>query len=240
LIVLGAPIESPAREGALCESLTSSRVPPRGEPPPDPTGFSQRDNPRMPSAALSAIWDAAIERFGWLRALFGSPFAFLSRREELSRAEVRDVLSLLRPIERLLRCAILILALTSHGPPPPPRAPLRRTRIASRRAPSWPGAESGAWRGVRFRVLPRISKTTSRSKARAGLFYRYPLAKRMEAVARVLADPDRFVRPLIRTLRRRMKALLPLCRRLGVCDPEAPSDLVGAAKLVAATLPDTS
>jgi hypothetical protein len=37
-----------------------------------------------------------------------------------------------------------------------------------------------------------------------------------------------------------MKALLPLCRRLGVCDPEAPSDLVGAAKLVAATLPDTS
>jgi hypothetical protein len=186
----------------------------------------------MPFASLSDIWSAAIERFAWLRGLFGTPFAFLSVRADLTREARDEVLAYLRPLERLLRCALVLLA---HREPvaPAPRATRRGERIPGRTPPAAPGAESNEWRGVSFSVLPRPARPRRRARRAfcsppPQAFSRYPLAKRMEAIARVMAAPERWIRRLARWLRTRMndarRALRPLLTR----DPRAPPDVADA------------
>ncbi|MBI1188529.1 MAG: hypothetical protein GC206_14545 [Alphaproteobacteria bacterium] len=193
----------------------------------------------MPIASLSDIWSAAAERLAWLHNIFGAPFAFLAQREDLTRAARQEILAYLRPLERLIRCALILAALTA-APSQPKRAPRAARRPMAPRAPHWPGEDSRAWRGVRFTVLPRAALPHARARSAGAVFSRYAIAKRMEAVARILDAPARWVARLAATIRLRRNTVLPACRRATSPSRDASEDIVAAASLAAAALHNTS
>lgn len=188
----------------------------------------------MTHPSLSELWSAAVERLARLQIVFGTPFAFLTTRSELFRAERRRLLRHLAPLERLVRALLLALALSEPAPPSVRRkAPRRPARTPA--APAWPGPNSGAWTGVRFRVVPAPARARTAAAGRAApatVFYRYPLARRMEALARVLADPAPYVRRLAAMLRTRTTRMLAWVARITRPDPRAPHDLAAAQALL--------
>ncbi|MBI1185745.1 MAG: hypothetical protein GC206_00120 [Alphaproteobacteria bacterium] len=188
----------------------------------------------------SDLWSAAIDRLSWLRGLFGSPFAFLRQRGALSRDERNDVLAHLRPLERLVRATLMLMALADQGPPRPASVPKRRPRRTIA-APRWPGEDSSAWRGVAFRVLASPARPRRRAvrAAPATIFHRYPLAKRMEAIARVLARPERWIARLAQTFRTRTTSASRARAALGRYGPHAPGAIAAAAALIDAARRDT-
>ncbi|MBI1186867.1 MAG: hypothetical protein GC206_05965 [Alphaproteobacteria bacterium] len=173
---------------------------------------------------LSDLWSAALDRLVRLHAVFGTPFAFLTACGELTRAEHGALLRHLRPLERLVRVALLFMALCE--PAPAPARAMSRKPVSIRVAtPSWPGEDSSAWRGVRFRVLsgrPR-GRTSAHAGARAQVYARYPLATRMEAIARVIAAPDRWVRRLAALLRTQRNRVAGAIRRLSAAPTARPA-----------------
>jgi len=155
----------------------------------------------QPCSALSDIWSAAATLYSYLRAIFGAPAAFLTHAGEMTRAERLEVFAYLRPLERILRCALVTLALTVHGP----ARPARKARAGARRAAKlrWPGENSTDWQGVRFAVMPPAPRRRARrahTQPRE-VFSPLPLAKRMEAVSRVMHAPEPWIWRLARKLR---------------------------------------
>ncbi|MBI1188800.1 MAG: hypothetical protein GC206_15955 [Alphaproteobacteria bacterium] len=195
----------------------------------------------MHVASFSDLWSLAVARLAALHAVFGTPFAFLSARDELTRAERSAIMRHLLPLERLVRAALLFLALCEPAPAPP-SARTRSKPKRGRSAPSWPGAESSAWRGVRFRVLPAPHRAHAgaRAKGSGGVFSRYPLATRIEAIARVIAAPDRWVRRLASMLRTQKNRVVAAIRRLIDTAHRAPADIAAAARLIEGVHRDTS
>ncbi|MBI1188994.1 MAG: hypothetical protein GC206_16940 [Alphaproteobacteria bacterium] len=73
------------------------------------------------------------------------------------------------------------------------------------------------------------------------MFDRYPLARRMEALARVIAAPERVIRRLAVMLRTQRDRVAVAIARVVRPNPRAPADLEAAATLLRLAPPaDTS
>ncbi|MBI1186776.1 MAG: hypothetical protein GC206_05500 [Alphaproteobacteria bacterium] len=187
----------------------------------------------MSAPSLSDLWSAVVDLHGWLLGVIGRPAAFLARRE-LTRAERDEALAQLRPLEALLRRLLAHMALTFIGPLRPP-TPARGRRGARAARPRWPGADPAQWPGVRFTALPQPSRRASGTAApRREIFSPLAIARRMEAVARVIAAPERYARRLAYTLRTQTKTRLRAWRLAAASDRQAARCALGAAHIDAA------
>jgi hypothetical protein len=145
--------------------------------------------------------------YAWIVSLFGAPFA-IAERLILVRKTRRDILQWLGPIEALARRLLLLKALTLPKPNcPPAKVWAGRLLIAFADRPQAeidPNAET--WR-VRFCVMPqgalrRKSRGDAPADKRAGghVLNALPLARRIEALRRVLENPAPALARLARLL----------------------------------------
>lgn len=154
--------------------------------------------------SLSETWNHVGEVYGWIISLFGAP-GEIAERLLLPRAARRDLLAWLAPVEALARRLLLLKALTlpplNHAPAPAPAGRLVSAFVD--RAPEALDPVDANWR-VRFCVTPRgLSRLPARKaqERRAGgaiNLNALPLARRLEALRRVLENPA----PALARLRR--------------------------------------
>jgi hypothetical protein len=168
--------------------------PPKGWRPPPP---QVPDNPRE---ALPELWAFGRRVYEEILALWGSPSDLMAQHGLFGREGVlcRDWV---RHLEHLVRCILIIAALTLEVVPPRPRlSPKRatdpnaapRTRLIKTEEPStWP---------VSFRVFPSTCEARSRRSSPRSPKRNYMkvrgLALRIEALYRVLKTQDPYVRRL--------------------------------------------
>jgi hypothetical protein len=161
-------------------------------------------------------WDHVSEMYRYIVALFGAPFA-LAERFILMKKDRRDLLAWLGPVEALARRLLLLKALALPAPnylAPKPFA--GRLLIAFTDRPLQAiHPESESWR-VCFSVMPygvlrrkrgaeRVAHTDRRS---ADEFNAVPLARRVEALRRVLENPAPAIARLARLLAARRDAVV--------------------------------
>ena len=158
-----------------------------------PTPFDDDDT------SPPALWDAARYALRWLVNLFGSP-AEMAGLEVLAPRERMDVLGWLRPLEALVRALLVIRA--AEMPAPIRRTPrAKRSPPRSRQMVEHDPDKPESWR-VSFRAVPAPPGLGSgRYAPGAELPSAWPLAERLEAVIRVLENPDPFARRLVGRLR---------------------------------------
>jgi hypothetical protein len=155
--------------------------------------------------SLQDAWQAMGDLYAAIVSLFGAPFD-IAMQLILVRQNRRDILAWLGPVEALARRLLLLKALSL--PPPndaPPKTPPGRVVIAFADRPQediYP--ESEKWR-VRFCVMPHGVLRTKRNKEpcadqRGGAinFNALPLGRRLEALRRLLENPQ----PALARLRR--------------------------------------
>jgi hypothetical protein len=146
--------------------------------------------------------------------LFGAP-ADIAARLLLRRQMRHDMLAWLGPIEALARRLLLLKALACPAPnckaAPPARAANLVIAFADRQEQDLP-EDAAHWR-VRFAVWPyghrRSKPTTPKIETRRGGGIRFdaiPLARRLEALRRVLDNPDAAVARLVRLLAARRES----------------------------------
>lgn len=187
---------------------SGSRSAPRNE---------RRKSIRPTSHALKLrpmTWSVAIRLFAALLVRFGDS-TFLAARRVITRGEALSLRRVLLRLETLLR-HLLMRAASSL-----PELKARPVRRASKRAIPAPAGRAGfanedpaAW-GVSFPLGIRRSSVTSRRTHRRRrlppiFVSAAPLAERLEAIARVFADPEPYVRRMARLSRhphRRSNAL---------------------------------
>jgi hypothetical protein len=166
------------------------------------------------SEQLLQVWDHARWVFANFCEFFASP-ARIAAREYINVPEYRSIESWLRSLELLTRRLILAaaLAITIVLKPLDPVVPARPRQ--RRRVLIWFNKPS-SWI-ARLRMMPRKPpETRSLRRARREqprVLPAFPLARRLEAVRRVLADPDtrahRFAVKLARIAARNAKANEP-------------------------------
>lgn len=165
-------------------------------------------------SSVPALWEAAEYLLRWLVALCGDACAVVARGR-LSPKERREIAFWLRPVEALVRRLLVVEAARLAETLPPPRARTARPRKC--RTVLQDPENSASW-AVRFRALERIGSPGAAPAActaplacarsrRAGVKRDsfaardpWPLAERIEAVARVLENPAPFARRLARRL----------------------------------------
>ena len=159
--------------------------------------------------SLQDTWAHVAELYGWIVSLFGEPVDIADKRV-LMRKDRRDFLAWLGPVEALARRLLLLKALTlppANTPPAPPAAQGKLV-IAFTDKPEWaPGEAAEEWRVV-FRVLPHHALTRPKpasivlSDRRGGgvAYTAFPLARRLEALRRVLENPEPALKRLTRFL----------------------------------------
>ena len=173
------------------------------------------------SEQLLSVWDHARWVFANFCEFFATPVA-IADREYINVPEYRAMESWLRSLELLTRRLILAAALAINVKLLDRRAPARQSLRSSepqprkrRRVLIWP-TKPDSWI-ARLRMLPRKPPET-RALRRAKreqprVLPAFPLARRLEAVRRVLADPDkrahRFAVKLARIAARNAKANEP-------------------------------
>ncbi|HWA21112.1 MAG TPA: hypothetical protein VG735_01805 [Caulobacterales bacterium] len=155
--------------------------------------------------SLQDAWQAMGDLYAAIVSLFGAPFD-IAMQLILVRQNRRDILAWLGPVEALARRLLLLKALSMPTPnDAPAKAPPGRVLIAfADRAQEDIDPESEKWR-VRFCVMPHGVLRTKRSKEpcadqRGGAinFNALPLARRLEALRRLLENPQ----PALARLRR--------------------------------------
>jgi hypothetical protein len=167
---------------------------------------------------LEDAWEGVAYLYDWIVSLFGAP-AKLAALLLLRRKTRCDLLAWLGPVEALARRLLLLKALAlpkSNAPPAPPPAKGRLTMAFADRA-EWALDENPeTWR-VRFRVVPcntlerphPVGETDAPAgRRRSTLYNAYPLARRIEALRRVLDNPDPAVKRLAHFLATRRAALV--------------------------------
>lgn len=186
-------------------------------PPPAaaPAAAPRDDDPFADETAPPAdIWQHAKEILRGLVALYGAP-AELAAMGVLTPKQHGEVLVWLRPVEAIVRLLLLVAA--AARPRPKLRAPARPHPRVRRVAPQ-DREDSESWHVV-FRVFPpapRPRPRAGRTRASglrdapgtiagtiAGLPSPWPLAERLEAVIRVLENPEPYARRLAARLTRR-------------------------------------
>ena len=179
--------------------------------------------PRLP-ALLLGVWEDACYVWSTFCWLFETP-AQLAGREALAIAEHRERNGWIHHLEQLVRKLVLVAALALNlilrpSPPQPHRLRQRRLRLA------WPDRPA-SWR-ARFRMMPRRRDTDTGARLRSAprdirIVDSFPLARRLEALRRVLANPDarirRFAITLARIARENARANAPRTFILRTWDP---------------------
>lgn len=164
--------------------------------------------------SLQGAWAQVGDLYAWIVSLFGAP-AGIAARLLLRREDRRQLLSWLGPVEALARRLLLLKALTMAPPnlPPPPAAIGRLHSAFTDRPHRALPPEAENWR-VRFCVLPYGAMRRAQLPAcetRAGgaacgggvNLNAAPLARRLEALRRVLENPAPALARLARLLNAR-------------------------------------
>jgi hypothetical protein len=145
------------------------------------------------SAQLLTVWEHACWVWSQICDLFASPRA-LAMQEWIGRAEYRDIEGWLRPLEQLTRRLLFVAALAIDVVLKPIRQ-IARTKRPRRVRLAWP-AKPETWK-AHFRLMwQRTDKScepANLSVPNPGVMPTFPLARRIEAVRRVLAAPDKRV-----------------------------------------------
>lgn len=179
--------------------------------------------PKMGEQLLQ-VWDHACWVFANFCEFIGTP-SYLADREHIITWEYKEIQEWLAQLELLTRRLILAAALSLNVVLKPLREATGKAR-KRRRVLIWPNRPR-TWI-ARFRMMPkrppdvRFIYSNTREKPRT--LPAMPLAKRLEAVRRVLADPDvcarRFATRLARIAERNAKANEPRLLRARAWDPE--------------------
>jgi hypothetical protein len=157
---------------------------------------------------LDDAWAWAQDLCATIAVLFGAP-ATIAARLLLRRKWRHDMLAWLGPLEALVRRLLLLKALDGPAPNCAPAPPARKANLViaftDRQQPDLP-EDAAQWR-VRFAVWPyghmRSQSTAPKIDARRGggiHFNAVPLARRLEALRRVLDNPDAALARLVRLL----------------------------------------
>ncbi|MBI1250870.1 MAG: hypothetical protein GC189_05300 [Alphaproteobacteria bacterium] len=164
---------------------------------------------------LQEAWAFARDMSGWICRLFGDPRA-LVQTLLIPRDDARKLRQWLRPLEIMVRR--LILCLAEQTPKPNDEAAVLNTpRPSSPSAsPGKPGfaSENPADWPVSFQLAPQPSRPARGQKQARRDLPRFvdarPLAERLEAALRALADPAPYARRLRRLLRRNRARVLQI------------------------------
>lgn len=176
--------------------------------------------PKLP-AALRDVWASACAIWQTLCDVFDTP-ASLAEREFITRSEHKLLNDWVYHLELLIHRLVLVgaLALNFVLRPLQPHAPRPRK---SRRVLLWP-ARPEAW-PARFRMMRGGGRNADDSyrppqpaRPAPAVVSSFPLARRIEAMRRVLANPDARIRSfaikLARLAERNARANTPRCFRL--------------------------
>jgi hypothetical protein len=168
--------------------------------------------------SLQDAWQYVGELYGSIVALFGAPFE-IATQFILMRQNRRDILAWLGPVEALARRLLLLKALTMPKPndAPPKALPGRIVIAFADRAIEDIHTDSVKWR-VRFNVMPMgAMRRKARSEAAAATsadqrggdinFNALPLARRLEALRRVLENPQPALARLCRLIATKREAV---------------------------------
>jgi hypothetical protein len=159
---------------------------------------------------IQEAWQTVAMLYGYIASLFGGAAA-IAERLLLRRKMQRDLLAWLGPAEALARRVLLLKALALPKPNTPPvlLPATGRLAMAFTDRQAWALDENAeTWR-VRFRVLPgdafrrkKIEGEEVLSDRRGGgiTYNAYPLARRIEALRRLLDNPEPAVKRLARLL----------------------------------------
>jgi hypothetical protein len=156
---------------------------------------------------IQDAWQTVGELYRYIVALFGAPLA-IAESLLLVKKSRRDILAWLGPVEALARRILLLraLSLPPTNEPPPKIAPSPLFIAFTDRAEAAIDPDSEKWR-VRFCVMPYgvLRRKQSREKCadrRGGAlaFNALPLARRIEALRRVLENPGPAIARLARLL----------------------------------------
>lgn len=158
--------------------------------------------PKLPAPLLS-VWQDACYVWSTFCWLFETP-AQLARREALSRAEHRERNDWIHHLERLVRQLVLVAALALNLILRPSSSQTRKPRQRRLRL-AWPDRPA-SWR-ARFCMMPRRRNADAERPLRGAprdirVVASFPLARRLEAVRRILANPDARIRRFAFTLAR--------------------------------------
>lgn len=155
-------------------------------------------------------WSVAIRLFAHILVRFGDP-GFLARQRKLARLSVIALRRALNELETLLRALLTRAALALPEVKARPRFGLGSIREGFGRG-GFADDDPAAW-GVSF-SLAGASRGGAKARARRRRRHRRltpiylpaaPVAERLEAIARVFADPNPYVRRMARLLQARMR-----------------------------------
>ncbi|MGE3302801.1 MAG: hypothetical protein AB7M12_06775 [Hyphomonadaceae bacterium] len=161
---------------------------------------------RNPSFDLPTAWAQVAQLVGWIVALFGAP-GELAQRLGLARRTRAQLLQWLAPAEALARRLLVIEAAASPAAnTPAPLAPLGRLpTVFADRAPRALQEDSAQWPVVFHLGLPRRAPANPPNRRLPAPprtpFNAAPLARRLEALARLCANRAGAVARLARRLR---------------------------------------
>jgi hypothetical protein len=168
--------------------------------------------------SLQDAWQHVGDLYATIVSLFGAPFE-IATQFILMRQNRRDILAWLGPVEALARRLLLLKALTMPKPndAPPKALPGRITIAFADRQIEDIHPKSAEWR-VRFNVMPmgavrRKRRTDSGADATADArggdinFNALPLARRLEALRRVLENPQPALARLCRLIATKREAV---------------------------------
>jgi hypothetical protein len=192
--------------------------------------------------SLADAWDHVTGMYDYIVALFGAPFA-LAEQMLLMRKSRRDLLAWLGPVEALARRLLLLKALAlpkaNYAPPKPFEGRLL-IAFTDRPLPTL-DADSADWR-VCFNVMPYgVRRQKRRAETGVCLDQRgaddcnaIPLARRLEALRRVLENPAPAIARLARLLAARsadVRAAFRPYRQRALCVQGALADAQRALDL---------
>ncbi|MDX2236713.1 MAG: hypothetical protein NW203_04035 [Hyphomonadaceae bacterium] len=180
-------------------------------------------------AVIDPFWGELRAQFAAAEARFAA-LGFALRPGRLRRDWARIARAWIAGLEAQTRRLLLAAAAALYAPPAPPGR--RRWRSGRGRAPDLLDPDPAAWRGVTFRLRPAPSRARGAHKRAERPRKDYDitgLARRCEALRRVLAEPESAIRRMAALLRRtpeagraiaaraappRVLALRPLAQRI--------------------------
>lgn len=195
--------KSEKRFGRIADAVTLSRM---NNAPPAPDSADH-------TAATAFLWRWVFRHLAWFVATFGG-LTEMARIPIAHDAVMREARMRLRVLGALVRR--LIVAMAAAMEIAPTRPPAAQTRHASTRKPrdTAPETEDPATWRVRFVIAPADALLVSCAGAGAGAgaaippqpfvhfnpFSLRPMARDLEAIRRVIADPQRHARRVARQL----------------------------------------
>lgn len=174
---------------------------------------------KLAETSPAPFWAQVRALLDWALAVLGAA-SDIARLQLVASPRRVEILSWLRPLERLARLGLMEMALALPAPATvPPRVAGARARSLAALDPdkpeTWP---------ARFALLAQSKRAASTNLpiqganrpgsalTGSGVFRAWPLAARMEAVRRVTENPEPYARRLRRALEARPERAMALAR----------------------------